>query len=486
MELPWESVRKTRQIYPVVKWAGREDEGLPGALLIIIERNPAIRDNLFPCCLGQMHKKTAQCRELALTMFRNIPDINVHLQSPDGLEHYATSVKMRLRRFEESFAKLLCKIPPASGWPCQDDINLICPSFVRLAPILWIYTKTQRKFNNLEIMQGVAKSQLNFCSDVTVYDPQRAAAQIAAQDAVLRVLQDPSRSRCDLTSAYNSPSPGRATSHHLLKPRANAQPIITSNLGLKQDQFYNNFRDVGLQSEEREAYANGVHQIELEILEIKEKAAELERIKIDLVREKRKEMSSRRHQQDSADELPLAKKQRLYGHFEELNSQTQELPSYSSSGPKFHGARACWYLSSDKNNTQDKPSNPWPEHNKFNSSDLFLARCGEEANLARRQVNRATFASPQGELEIVRIFSLKSWKQVHTKDKAPISTNSIHFKEEDIPVVSSWDDLDTARLRTWKQEKAKATRHIKLFPNIVVTDGSRTDEDYIKLEKFEE
>lgn len=215
MELVEESNLKKNSFYPVVYWGVGEKYGIASALLVLVEKYPKLGQILFPYDSTTDRQKTAQCGELAKILFAHIPEINVHLENPDGVLHYATSINMRLRRWKESVVNVILKMPQSSDWPDRDHIELLCPSFARLAPLLWMHLKTYAKFKNHEVSNSIARSNLRFCSTVTIYDPQRAAAQIAAQDAVLRQLRDPPRSCHELPPSPNSNISSR---HHIHKP----------------------------------------------------------------------------------------------------------------------------------------------------------------------------------------------------------------------------------------------------------------------------
>lgn len=58
---------------------------------------------------------------------------------------------------------------------------------------------------------------------------------------------------------------------------------------------------------------------------------------------------------------------------------------------------------------------------------------------------------------------------MHTEVKAIGSTNSPSFTEKEVTEVSSWEELDKARLLTWK-EKVGKTSHISPDLGTVVKD----------------
>ena len=184
-------------IYPPVHWATHEKYGPASKLLVLIERDPGIQANLFPLNYEYNGKRKNQCEKLAKTLFSNIPEINVHLGDPNGLAHYGTSVAMKIRRWIDSFLSVIFKMPQDSHWPDRESIRSLCPSFSRLAPLLWKFLKICRRFTRPDLKIAMKRANLEFCSAIIVYNPQRAAAQIAAQDAILRHLQDPKKGNYD-------------------------------------------------------------------------------------------------------------------------------------------------------------------------------------------------------------------------------------------------------------------------------------------------
>lgn len=179
--------------YPNVKWENLGDnESTEEILLILIERNEWIRTNLYFSTynLRRFRQKKAQYEELAKTLFTRIPEISIHLQTPQGLNHYTELISSRLHRFEERFLDVILQATDEdhSDTPLDPaQIEKICPSFFRLAPLIWEYISAKRgDFKNPLISKAINRSNLNFCTAITLYDPNRPAAQIAAQDAILR------------------------------------------------------------------------------------------------------------------------------------------------------------------------------------------------------------------------------------------------------------------------------------------------------------
>ena len=503
MEFLEESVLEKTLSYPPVYWGKRgEKYGLANTLLILIERDPNIWHNLYPQNSTDYYQKTAQCKELAKTLFANIPEISIHLRDPYGLENYGTSVFTRLKYWESSFTKALLTMPPSSTWPDQEKIRSFCPAFVRLAPLLWRHMETRKKFTNPDLSK--AHARLQFCTAITVYNPQRAAAQIAFQDSVLRQLQDPLRSRHYLPIPCTSPTQNNASKNRLPKPNMAyynprqgptalfarkislvidsypsqsceqksqtsqqnyvsdsavlpdqknpehegrqtrsgvfkplqhekaAQQVTSGDLGEKPhrlDKFQ--LQEMEPLLDEGEPQANLVHQLQLEIRELKDRTSDLERIVIELVGEKRRRCSSQQDQQDKADKVHLAKRHRRYERFGKPNPQTPEKARHSSTEREVR--KAFRYLNSDRDDTEDipitstdsmppqinhisvaaadfhqaenreefrpwhslHPSKPPPQEiSHVFSSKLFAARLKEAAFLEQQRLSRAPPASP--------------------------------------------------------------------------------------------
>lgn len=204
--------------YPVIEWGNLGESGLIEALFILIERNEAIRNSLYPLKYDpRSGRKRAQCRELVKTIFAGKAKIKIHLQTPQGLEHYTELLLSRLRHFENSFVDVLVRSNNSDfdAPPDDDEIECICPSFRRLASILLEFTMTRRGIKYILVQNAVEEVSIEFESAVTLYDPLRAAAQIAAQDAVLRRLyQNPFKT--NRLSTHASPSrEGSNSSDHL-------------------------------------------------------------------------------------------------------------------------------------------------------------------------------------------------------------------------------------------------------------------------------
>lgn len=581
------------QSFPPVYWGKREEGyGLANTLLILIERDPNIWHNLYPQTSTNFHQKTAQCRELAKTLFASISEISIHLQNPYGLENYATSVFTRLKNWENSFIKVLRTMPSSSNWPDQDKIKLFCPYFVRLAPLLWRHMETRKKFTDPDL--SMARARLQFCTAITVYNPQRADAQIAFQDAVLRQLRDPLRSHHYLlpyaspirdsasrnrlpkpnmayynpregsnaslprgissvrgfyasqscehkpqTSQQNSVSDtamlsdhktpehdGRQTSSGVVKPpqcEKAAQQITIGDLGEKPHRLGKfQLREMEPLLDDGEPQVNHVHQLQLEIMELKGRTAALERIVIQLVGEKRRRCSSQHDQEDKEDKVPLAKRHR---RFDNPNPQKPEKARHPSTEREFR--EAFRYLSSDSDDTEDNPitstdamppkinhipvayadfrqaengeeSRPWhplpqlklpPQKiSHVSSSELFAARLREAGFLEQQPLSRAPSASPhQDEHEPARGFPTATRTQVHKKGRGLGSTYSPLFNEKDVTEFSSWEELDKARLRKWKEE-VEATSHISPDLYTVVKDKSERNVTigFFKHEPLEE
>lgn len=591
-----ELLRKPRkpQSYPFIYWGKTDKDGLANVLLILIERDPKIRNNLFPQSYNPNDRhKQVQCQELAKTLFANIPKVNVHLQNLDGLYRYAESVITKIKRWEKSFVEVLLAMPHSSTWPDQDKIKLSCPSFVRLAPLLWEYVKTKR-FVSRDISIAISHSHLEFCKAITLYDPQRAAAQIAAEHAALRELRV---SRHGLPSTYASPSLARASRPHLIKPHLDycdprpeltaflepkisldtnlhanqsdehepqsyRQSSVSDTAALSAQQSYrllNQYHrptqqssqqdgrhtrsgvlqpkypqhenaaqkiQTGNSGQEQNRLGKSVHQLELEVMELNKKTAELERIVIGLVGGQWGGLSSQQDQQKRADEPPFAKRQRRHERFEERNHQTLEIFRDSNSGLEYH--EASRYLNRDREAAQAFPIIPagvmpaladnnyvassadfgqavnhegfgpqyfmpekrpsaWHSGSHVFSSQLFLAQ--HEARLKQQCLSQAPLALPhQDEHEIARNPSAETGARVHVENQDLNFTHPQHFKEEDMPVVSSWKDLDNTRLLKWGQQEGKTSTHISPDRDTAVKDERGRNDTYghVKLEMPEE
>lgn len=434
-----EPLKKTKPgktpIYPPIYWGVLNDSGLESILLVLIERDPNIQSKLYPLKHINDRQKKTQCKELAKTLFINLPEINIHLGNPDGLEHYASSIMMRLRRWTDSFLRVILTMPRSSNWPDRESVKLLCPTFARLAPLLWKYLKTRRTIIKLDVSIAIQRTQLQFCSAITIYDPQRAAAQMAAQDAVLRQLQDPYKrphyfSNTDAITGFNKlsrynlplkvlttllpreilsvtdPYASKSGEHEPRTPTQNpvsdtavssaqqtpqhrekqarsgalqpseyrkaTQQITTGKMGKKPKPLDKpQLREMEPLFDETEPEANSVHELGRKLMELKGKTTELERIIMKLVREKRRGCPSEQDQGDEAIEVHLAKKQRRNECFEESNTQTLEKVRPSSSAPGF--CEASSYLNSDREYTQNTPTDATPPqiHDNFLTSADF-------------------------------------------------------------------------------------------------------------------
>lgn len=588
METTEELIQNKGKKYPQVYWGKLEEYGLAAILLIYIERDSNIRNRLFPQEKNKNgRQRNAQFTELAKILFANIPEISVHLQNSHGLKHYTTSICMKLRTLEESFVDTVDTMSDSSHWPHQDHIESICPSFARLAPLLKDYIKHHRKFENEELLKKMMNSNLEICTTVAAYNPKRAAAQIAAQDAVLSQLQDPPRGYRDLPITCVRPNPNSAPKHRLPKPpsaflgrRRRSRVLPAPSISSVTDPYANqsgehepqNFQQTSVsdtaalsahrcrrllkrscqpsqqtsrQEEtqmrsgvlqppqheravqqisvsnlgiEQDRPNSRVHRLELEAMELNGKNAQLESIVNELMREKSRERPSQQEQQHAADELPLAKMQRRHARFEEPISQTPKNGRCSSNEPEVR--EAFQYLRSDRADTQDNPIMPtdrmpptisnnsvasadcrqaddsegfrprhslpshepsaWPRQRPVHviSSQLFLARLNEAVRLEQERLKCALLISAhQDEQVIARNPPTTTGTQVHIKDEALGSTDSPHFNGEDRPVVSSWQDLDEARVRTWRQQEVEKSSPIE--PNTVfVKDESGREHTY--------
>lgn len=505
MEFLESTKREETPIYPPVYWGMKDRYGLASILLVLIEKYPNIRSNLYPENHIHNRKKQAQCKELAKELFINIPEINIHLGNSIGLMHYTTSILMIIRRWTDTFLSVILTMPQSSNWPAREKIRILCPSFARLAPLLWNHLKTRKKFSNVHFSIAVARTHLEFCSAITVYDPQRAAAQIAAQDAVLRQLQDPYARGQDSSITHDISRSYKASRYRLSQPpqpKKATQQVTTDELGKKSKRF-NKFQASEIKPllGEREPQTNHVHQLGLKLEELKGETAKLKGIVIGLEGGKRKGCPSQHDRGGVADEEHLGKKQRRCESPEEPNPQELEKFRHRSSRPE--SPKASRYFNSDREDTQDNPNTsrdatspriddnyvasadfvdaknkegfrPWhspphiikpstssPPSNTLyvSSSKLFVPQVKEEAPPEQQGYDRALpppVSSPHkvGH-EAARIFPTATRTVVHTNDKAPSSTLSpLFFKkeEEDASEVSSWVKLEKAQLSTRRQD----------------------------------
>lgn len=149
---------------------------------------------------------------------------------------------------------------------------------------------------------------------------------------------------------------GRQTRGGVFKPlqcEKAAQQVTTGDLGEKShrlDKFQ--LQEMGPLLDEGEPQANRVHQLELEIMELKRRATELETIVIELVGEKRRRCSSQQ-EQGKADQVHLAKRHRRDEPFEKSNTQTPEKARHSST--ERESGKAFRYWNNDRDDPEDTP-----------------------------------------------------------------------------------------------------------------------------------
>lgn len=423
-------------IYPQVKWGKQENYGLAGILFVLVERDPNIQANLFPLNDNNSGKRTAQCKKLAKTLFTNIPEINIHLGNPDGLTHYTTSVLMRLRRWTDTFLSVLFTIPQYSNWPDREKIKSLCPSFARLAPLLWGFLKTRKKFFKPDMAIAMKRANLDFCSAITVYDPQRAAAQVAAQDAVLRQLQDPYGRNHDFAITDAIPSLNMGGKRGGCSSQQDQEDVVDEGHLRKKQRRHGRFEELNPQIPEKVRHSN------------------------------------------NKPELPKAY---LCLH-SDRNTPTYAIPrrmnhnfvASADSKEEFHP----W--NSPPQITKPSASPPLPKISHVSSSKLFVARLEEAARLENQALDCAPPpASPphQDEHEPARKLSRTATRtQVHTNDDALGSTYSPRFfkmeEGEDVNEARSWLELDKARLSRWKQI-AENNSHSRSDLDTVIKDEKR-------------
>lgn len=454
---------KHSPVYPQVHWGKEEKYGLANILLVLIERNPRIQANLYPVAPNESRKVSAQCEELAIILFTNIPEINVHLRTHDGLWHYAISVMMRLRRWTDSFLSVIFQMPQSSTWPDREKIRLLCPRFARLAPLLWRFLKTRRRFRSPENAIAVQRTNLEFCSAITVYDPQRAAAQLSAQNAVLRQLEDPLRRNHNMAITAAMPAltvgkkRGKPSSQ---KDQENVAVADQGHLGKKQ-RCHGRFE-------------------ELNPLEIPEKA---------------------RRSNSKSDFLPEGYPN-LHGDKEKtpdnLNTPTYAIPlppqiihnmvaSAADSKEEFHPLHSLSQITKKM-----YASPPLPKISHVSSTQLFLARLQEADSPEKQDLDNAPPPPPALVLhhdkhEFARKFSTTTPQTalVHnTSDNNLCSTYSPRFfkKEEEensnanANGAKSWLELDKARLKKWSQIAEKNNQKHNNRPDL---------DPFVKVEKQE-
>lgn len=145
----------------------------------------------WPISLGNDPKsscKRSQYKKLAKTIFAGVPGVQVHLEKLQGLKHYIEVLFFQLRHFEEFMIEIFLRIDNLDYDmpPNPNEIEEICSSFKRLAPLLWGYLKNKSGFKNTLIRKAMNKVNFKFCSPITLYNLHCAETQITVQDAILR------------------------------------------------------------------------------------------------------------------------------------------------------------------------------------------------------------------------------------------------------------------------------------------------------------
>lgn len=420
-----ETISKHSSIYPLVHWGKEEKYGLANILLVLVERDPRIQANLYPVGHNYSGKVTAQCKELAIILFGNIPEINVHLRNHDGLWHYAISVVMKLRRWTDTFLSVIATMPQSSNWPDREKISLLCPYFSRLAPLLWRFLKTRRRIRRPDLRIAVERTNLEFCSAITVYNPQRAAAQVAAQDAVLRQLQDPYRRNHDFTITVTIPGLS-------LGGKRGRRPS-------KQDQ--ENVADEGHLGKKKRRHGR------------------FEKLNPQIP-EKVRHSTSKTEFPEAYPNLHIDKENTP----DDPNTPTYAIAprtincvvASADSKEEFHP------LHSPSQKMKPSASPPPPKNLYVSSTELFVARLKEVASLEKQNLDCApppALLTHHAKHEPAKKFSTTFPRTpVHTSDNNLCSTYSPRFfkKEEeevekDANEAKSWLNLDKARLEKWSQ-----------------------------------
>lgn len=527
---------KTLSTYPPVYWGIREEYGLTSALLVLIERDPNIQNNLYPHDNTNKKSKHAQCKEIAKVLFINIPEINFHLGNPDGLHHYATTIMMRLRRLAHSFLKVILTMPRFSNWPDRDQIRMLCPSFNRLAPLLWSSMKSRKTFNPRDVSVAIERTHLEFCSAITLYDPERAAAQIAAQDAVLRQLQDPYRVYHDLGITVSGPYPNNPIRYRRLhkhptkydSPRQGSTALLAPKILSVADSHAS-------QSSEHEPKTYRHNSVSDSTVLLAQQIPQY-----DGTRVRNGALQSPQHKKRAAPEIitgDLGKKREQLDKSElrdillfcnqrgpQANCVPQTELKLVGLGSKttdserigiglVGGNRMGCPSQQDQEDAtvevhlakkqrrherfeEPKPKTLPPQNiSRVSSSKLFVARLEQAARLDQQKGHerkQSAWPPHQDEQEPARNFPTVSPAQVHTIDEALSSTHSPRFfkeeeGEQDVGVVSSWKELDKVRLSMWRRDAEVIPDRIPDLNTVIKDESGRNDTiGFIKREPLEE
>lgn len=394
-------------IYPHIYWGIDGKYGLANILLVLVERDPKIRANLYPLANDRGGKMTAQCKELAIILFNNIPEIYVHLGNQDGLLHYGISVVTRLQRWTEAFLDVIVTMPQSSNWPDREKIRLLCPLFARLAPLLWGFLKTRKRFQRHDRATAVQRTNLKFCSAVTVYNPQRAAAQVAAEDAILRQLSDPYRRKFDFVITAALPALKIGGKRERCASQKDQENLSNEGNLRKKHRRHGYHEELNPQIPEKVRHSN------------------------------------------SKTEFPEA--------YPNLHCDKENTADNANTPPKYAiPPRIIHY-----------PSQPTlPNLSYVSSSDLFVARLKEAASLEKQDSDcRPPPASlpHKGGHELSRNFPTTAPRRPD-----PTSGNNLHstslprffIKEENVDDEGkSWLELDQARLKKWSQIAENNRKH---------------------------
>lgn len=380
-------------IYPHIYWRKEGKYGLANILLVLIERDPKIRANLYPLTNDIGGKVTAQCKELAMILFNNIPEINVHLGNQDGLSRYGISVMMRLRRWTEAFLDVIDTMPQSSNWPDREKISLLCPHFARLAPLLWGFLKTRKRFQRHDRAIAVQRTNHEFCSAVTVYDPQRAAAQVAAEDAILRQISNPYRRKFDFAITTAIPALKIGGKRERCASQKDQENVSDEGSLSKKHRRHGHFEELNPQIPEKVRHS------------------------------------------DSKPEFPEA--------YPNLHCDKENTPDNPNTPTYAIPPQIIHYPSQP----------PLPNLSHVSSSNLFVARLREAASHEKQDLDCAPppASLPHKDKHAPsRNFPTTAPRtSAHTSDNNIYSTYLPRFfkKEEDIDEAKSWLELDQARLK---------------------------------------
>lgn len=304
---------------------------------------------------------------------------------------------MRLRRWTEAFLDVIDTMPQSSNGPDREKISLLCPPFARLAPLLWGFLKTRKRFQRHNRATVVQCINLKFCPAVTLYNLQRAAAQVAAEDAVLRQLSDPYRRKFDFAITAAIPALKLGGKRERCASQKDQENVSDEGSLRKKYRRHGHFEELNAQIPEKVRRWNSKPEF--------------------------------------AEAYPNL-------HFDKENTPDNPYtPTYAIPPRMIH-----------------YPSQPpLPKLSHVSSSNLFVERLKEAASLEKQDLDCAL---PPASLphkdrhEPSRNFPTTAPRTpAHTRDKNLYSNYLPGFfnKEDDVDEAKSWLQLDQARLKKWSQ-----------------------------------